>query len=33
VADYDIDIPRIVVNNIAKSIKVSFDLDHKPYEK
>ena len=33
VADYDIDIPRIVVNNIAKSIKVSFDLDHKPYKK
>ena len=33
VADYDIDIPRLVIDNIAKSIKVTFDLDYKPYEK
>jgi len=33
VADYGIKIPQTVINNIAKSIKVSFDIDHKPYEK
>lgn len=32
VADFDIKIPIIVKNNIAKTIKVSFDLQHKPYE-
>ena len=31
VADFDIKIPIIVRNNIAKTIKVSFDLKHKPY--
>jgi len=31
VADFDIKIPAIVVNNIAKTIKVSFELHHKPY--
>ncbi len=33
VADYDIKIPRTVINNIAKTIKVSFDLAYKPYNK
>lgn len=33
VADFDIKIPRTVKDNIAKSIKVSFDIDHEPYEK
>jgi len=32
VADFDIKIPRTVIDNIAKSIKVSFDLKHGPYE-
>jgi len=32
VADFDIKIPRTVVDNIAKSIKISFDLEHAPYE-
>lgn len=32
VADFDIKIPAIVKNNIAKVIKVSFDLNHKPYK-
>ena len=31
VADFNIKIPAIVRNNIAKTIKVSFDLRHKPY--
>jgi len=31
VADYDIKIPRTVVNNIAKSIKITFDIDHESY--
>ena len=31
VADFDIKIPAIVTNNIAKTIKVSFELHHKPY--
>jgi len=33
VADFNIKIPAIVRNNIAKIIKVSFDLQHKPYKK
>ncbi|NNE76418.1 MAG: YceI family protein [Pricia sp.] len=32
VADFNIKIPAIVRNNIAKSIKVTFELHHKPYE-
>lgn len=32
VADFDIKIPKIVENNIAKIIKVSFELHHKPYK-
>lgn len=32
VADFKIKIPSIVANNIAKTIKVSFELDHKPYK-
>lgn len=32
VADFDIKIPAIVKNNIAKVIKISFDLKHKPYK-
>lgn len=31
VADYDIKIPAIVRNNIAKEVEVSFDLEHQPY--
>ncbi len=31
VADFNIKIPSIVANNIAKTIKVSFELHHKPY--
>ena len=31
VADFDIKIPAIVANNIAKTIKVSFELHHEPY--
>ena len=31
VADFNIKIPAIVRNNIAKTIKVSFELHHKPY--
>lgn len=33
VADFEIKIPAIVINNIAKIIKVNFDLNHKPYKK
>ncbi|MBQ4819411.1 YceI family protein [Aquimarina sp. MMG016] len=33
VADFDIEIPSVVVNNIAKTIEVTFELDHKPYNK
>ncbi|WP_298316519.1 YceI family protein [uncultured Aquimarina sp.] len=33
VADFGIKIPSIVSNNIAKMIKVTFELDHKPYKK
>ncbi|MGB5665624.1 MAG: YceI family protein [Maribacter sp.] len=32
VADFNIKIPAIVANNIAKTIKVSFELHHKPYK-
>lgn len=32
VADFDIKIPAIVANNIAKTIKVSFELHHEPYK-
>ncbi|MCM4152814.1 YceI family protein [Arenibacter sp. N53] len=32
VADFDIKIPAIVENNIAKTIKVNFELRHKPYK-
>ncbi len=32
VADFNIKIPRVVVNNIAKTIKVSYELHHKPYK-
>lgn len=32
VADFDIKIPAIVANNIAKTIKVSFELHHIPYQ-
>lgn len=32
VADFKIKIPSIVANNIAKTIKVTFELDHKPYK-
>lgn len=32
VADFDIKIPIVVRNNIAKTIKVNFDLQHKPYK-
>lgn len=31
VKDYNIKIPSIVTNNIAKTIKVSFELMHQPY--
>ncbi|WP_271767804.1 YceI family protein [Aquimarina algiphila] len=33
VADYNIEIPAVVINNIAKTIEVTFELDHKPYKK
>jgi polyisoprenoid-binding protein YceI len=33
VADFDIKIPSVVINNIAKTIKISFELHHKPYTK
>lgn len=32
VADFNIKIPAIVRNNIAKTIKVTFELHHKPYK-
>lgn len=32
VADFNINIPIVVRNNIAKTIKVTFDLKHKPYK-
>jgi polyisoprenoid-binding protein YceI len=33
VADFDIKIPSVVRNNIAKVIKVTFELKHIPYKK
>ncbi|SEK50540.1 YceI-like domain-containing protein [Aquimarina amphilecti] len=33
VADFEIEIPSVVSNNIAESIKVTYELDHKPYKK
>jgi polyisoprenoid-binding protein YceI len=33
VADFDIKIPTVVAKNIAKTIKVSFKLNHKTYQK
>jgi polyisoprenoid-binding protein YceI len=33
VADFGIKIPAVVAKNIAKEIKVSFELNHKPYKK
>lgn len=32
-ADYNIEIPRVVSKSIAKTIKVTFDFNHKPYNK
>ena len=32
-ADYNIEIPRVVSKSIAKKIKVTFDFNHKPYKK
>ncbi|MCG2462858.1 YceI family protein [Flavobacteriaceae bacterium F89] len=32
VADFNIKIPALVANNIAKTIKVTFELHHKPYK-
>ena len=32
VADFNIKIPRVVIKNIAKTIKVTFEFDHKPYK-
>ncbi len=32
-ADYDIEIPRVVSKSIAKKIKVTFDFNHQPYKK
>ena len=31
--DFSIKIPRLVVKKIAKEIKVTFELNHKPYKK
>ncbi|GAA4278611.1 hypothetical protein GCM10022259_33360 [Aquimarina mytili] len=33
IADFNIKIPSVVVNNIAEIVEVSFALDHKPYKK
>jgi len=33
VSDFKIKIPSVVINNIAKTIKVNFELNHKPYKK
>ena len=33
VADFDIKIPKVVAKNIAKEIKVTFEFNHKPYNK
>lgn len=32
VADFDIKIPSVVSKNISKTIKISFELNHKPYK-
>ncbi|WP_299672273.1 YceI family protein [uncultured Polaribacter sp.] len=32
-ADFGIEIPAVVKNNIAKKIKVNFNFNHKPYKK
>ena len=32
VADFNIKIPSVVINNIAKTIKVTFKLTHRPYK-
>ena len=32
-ADYGVEIPAVVKNNIAKKIKVSFTFNHRPYNK
>lgn len=32
VKDFDIKIPAVVANNIAKTIEVTFELDHQPYK-
>jgi polyisoprenoid-binding protein YceI len=32
-ADFDVEIPRVVAKNIAENIKVSFDFKHTPYNK
>ncbi|QNM86944.1 YceI family protein [Polaribacter pectinis] len=33
VADFNIEIPAVVSDNIAKKIKVNFEFNHKPYKK
>lgn len=33
IADFDIKIPSVVKNNISKTIKISFELNHKLYKK
>ncbi len=33
VADFKIKIPSVVINNIAETVEVTFELDHKPYKK
>lgn len=33
VADFNIKIPSVVINNIAKTIKLTFEFHHKPYKK
>lgn len=33
VADFNIKIPKVVAKNIAKEIKVTFEFNHKPYNK
>ncbi|TXD59028.1 YceI family protein [Polaribacter sp. IC066] len=32
-ADFEIEIPAVVANNIAKNIRVSFNFNHEPYNK
>jgi polyisoprenoid-binding protein YceI len=32
-SDFNVKIPAVVAKNIAKKIKVSFDFNHKPYQK